>query len=252
VSGPDFAAIYAFAVAANMLSVATSQAGRAVDAADRSDCLSPFAWTLALAPGAPADAALPLVRHISAHDGSASPTRWDLLLDAPLTPGATYRVGLAPLATSFNGQPTSTLPVALVAPPVVGIAAQAPGVLAGDAAFPLRGGGPGGDVALATREEALRERLRERVIVRLGAWSHLPGFGRALDVKRMYSPSQATQVARDLKASLLTDEAADLKRVDVSVAIADAGYATVTISAVTRAGARATFDVPIGLGSSTP
>lgn len=164
----------------------------ALDAADPRDCLSPSAWVVTGAR---------LARVLPAEDDTATPSALALELDADPAPGAVLTFALAPLARSAFGQPTSTAAVSVVAPGVVGIAAQRAGELGGDLALPIVAG-PTGDLGLVSQLQALLDEVEREVTTPLGAFAHLPDFGEDVVPKRTYSTAEVSQKAASMGAEL--------------------------------------------------
>lgn len=193
----DFAVAAALAVAEAQVRATTSAPGDAVDSADPRDCLAPDAWTLTATSGA-----APQVRRVVPGEPALPPSAFLLELDAPLTPGASYSLALAPLARSAHGEPTSTAPVAFTARTPRARVGDVPGAPAADVALPVTasGGEPRGLAPL----EALKTRLVREALTRKGAFTHAPSWGRGVEAKRSYSAARLAQegaaLARELRA----------------------------------------------------
>jgi hypothetical protein len=223
----DFAIAAAIAVAEAQVRATTSAPGDAVDSADPRDCLAPDAWTLTAASGA-----APQVRRVVPDEPTIPPSAFLLELDAPLTPGASYSLALAPLARSAHGEPTSTAAVTFVGRTPRARVGDVPGAPAADVALPVTasGGEPRGLAPL----EALKTRIRLAVSARQGAFTHAPQFGRGVEPKHTYSTAKIAQVARSLADSLRADP--DIRRAEVS-GVSEGHAARFDIVVETTAGA---------------
>lgn len=203
----DFAVEAARAVAQAQIWAQTAVPGDAVDPVDPRDTLSPGSWVLTCATQAP-----PLVRRVVP---TTDPPRsvYLLDLDAPLAPGVTYQLALAPLTRSLNGEPTSTAAVELVGRTPVAHTGSVPGQPAADVALPVapQGGNPAGLDRLA----ALKARVQLLAQARKGAFTHAPSFGRGVEPKRTYSAAKLAQEAAGLRGELEADP--DVRRAEVRV-----------------------------------
>ena len=195
-ASPELAVAAVVVEAETRLRVLLSAAAEAVEAADVGDLLAPGTWHLS------GTAPVPRLVRV-ATQGPAARTAW-LILDAPLTPGGRYAVGLDEAARSISGGAVEMGTVTFLAPTYGGLGSQLARVRGGDVSLPVRGSATG-DLALATRLAALEERVRLRARSRRGTFTHAPGFGRGLEPKRTYSVNAIAAEAAAFRDDLASD-----------------------------------------------
>jgi len=209
----DYAVTAVRAVAEAKILVQTAVPGDAVDPVDPRDALSPEAWVLG-------GATPPRVRRVVPVEEVPPRSTFWLDLDAPLTPGQSYSLALAPLARSANGEPTSTDAQAFTARAPLARTGTVPGEPAADVEMPVaaQGGDPRGLPPL----EALRERVRLLARARRGAFAHAPTFGRGAEPKRTYSKAELEREAGAISEAIRRDP--DVR--SASVAVVKDGHTT--------------------------
>lgn len=202
----DYAVAAVRAIAEAKILVQTAVPGDAVDPADPRDALSPEAWVLG-------GVTPPRVRRVVPVEEVPPRSTFWLDLDAPLTPGQSYSLALAPLARSANGEPTGTDAQAFTARAPLARTGTVPGEPAADVEMPVaaQGGDPRGLPPL----EALRERVRLLARARRGAFTHAPTFGRGVEPKRTYTDARLQQEAASIADELRRDP--DVRSASVAV-----------------------------------
>jgi hypothetical protein len=190
--GVDYVVTQARAVSETRIFAQTAVPGDAVDPADPRDTLAPGAWVLE-------GEAPPIVRQVVPAEPDLPPSAFWLDLDAPLTPGQGYTLGLADGTRSAAGEPTSTATVSFDARQPQARSGPVPGAPDADVLLPVTA--PQGAPLGLTPVDALRERLRLLVRARRGSFTHAKTFGRGVEPKRSY-----TQAQLDREAKALADE----------------------------------------------
>ncbi|HEU4411197.1 MAG TPA: hypothetical protein VFS43_38445 [Polyangiaceae bacterium] len=220
----------AVARAENAVDLALSADVRAQDAASPHDALNPACWSLA-GPGSPT------VVRVDARKADGAPDRaraFRLTVLPSLAPGGAYAVAPAPALKDPAGASAATTAFAVLAPGRAPLAGPAPGEPAADVLLPALAG-PDGGPRLAGELEALRARLETLAQTRLGAFTHLPGFGHELEPKRPFTAARLAREAARLAAAVRADP--DVLRASVSVRAAEApGLLEVEVRAEPRFG----------------
>jgi hypothetical protein len=152
----------------------------------------------------------PIVRRV-VPETEAPRSTFVLELDAPLLPGVSYLVGLAPLARAANGEPTSTAAIEVVGKALLAHTGDTPGQPAADLASPMVA--ERGQLRGLAPLDALKARLERFAATRSGAFTHAPSWGRSVEAKRTYSQSALAQEAAALASALRADP--DVKAAEV-------------------------------------
>jgi len=222
----DYVVTQARATAETQIWAQTAVPGDAVDPADPRDTLAPGAWVLG-------GEAPPIVRQVVPAEPDLPPSSFWLDLDAPLTPGQSYTLGLADGTRSAAGEPTSTASVSFVARTPQARSGPVPGQPDADVALPVTA--PRGAPLGLAPTPALQERIRLLVRARRGSFAHAQTFGRGVEPKRSYTQAQLDEEARQLQAAILEDP--DVQSVSVSATLEAAHVARFDATVEPRSGA---------------
>jgi hypothetical protein len=201
----------------------------AVDAVDPHDGQNPDVWIIT-GPGDPRLVRLEPVKVAGLPDRARV---FVAFVTPPLQAGGSYTLASTSLLHLANGSPAPDESVAFVGLPRAPLAGPTAGPLAADVPLPLHAA-PDGGLPLLDRRAALHARLETMVQTRLGAFGHLPAFGRTLEPKRQVTAAAMAQEARALAAQVRADPDVLSAIVSVGPAKDAAGVLDVGVDAVPR------------------